>query len=63
MNEEGPVPDEAMENLKEAAQLIRATQNRLWSAGKIDPPVYRELTHRVSSGTGDDGSCVRRGQE
>jgi ABC-type enterobactin transport system permease subunit len=36
-----------MENLKEAARLVRATQNRLWSAGKIDHPNYRDLTHRV----------------
>ncbi len=38
-----------MGNLKEAARLVRATQNRLWSAGKIDHPDYRELIHRVSS--------------
>jgi hypothetical protein len=25
-----------MENLKEAVRLVGATQNRLWSAGKID---------------------------
>jgi ABC-type enterobactin transport system permease subunit len=49
VNEDGPVLDETMENLKEAARLVRATQNRLWSAGKIDHPDYRELTHRVSS--------------
>ena len=49
MNGEGPILDEAMENLKEAARLVRATQNRLWSAGKIDHPNYRNLTHRVSS--------------
>jgi ABC-type enterobactin transport system permease subunit len=49
VNGEGPVLEEAMENLKEAARLVRATQNRLWSAGKIDHLDYRELTHRVSS--------------
>jgi ABC-type enterobactin transport system permease subunit len=49
VNGEGPILDEAMENLKEAARLVRATQNRLWSAGKIDHPNYRNLTHRVSS--------------
>lgn len=38
-----------MENLNEAARLVRATQNRLWSAGKKDHPNYRDLTHRVSS--------------
>jgi len=46
---EGPVLEEAMENLKEAARLVRVTQNRLWSAGKIDHPNYRDLAHRVSS--------------
>ncbi len=49
MNEDGPILDEAMENLKEAARLVRATQNRLWSAGTIDHRDYQELTHRVSS--------------
>jgi hypothetical protein len=46
---EGPILDEAMENLMEAARLVRATQNRLWSAGMDDHPNYRDLTHRVSS--------------
>ena len=49
MNEEGSVLKEAMDNLKEAARLVRATQNRLWSAGKSDHPDYRELTYRVNS--------------
>jgi hypothetical protein len=44
VNEDGLVLDEAMENLKEAARLVRATQNRLWAAGKIDHSDYRELT-------------------
>jgi hypothetical protein len=44
---EGPVLDEAMENLKEAVRLVRATQNRLWSAGMYYHPNYRDLTHRV----------------
>jgi hypothetical protein len=46
-NEERPVLEEAIENLKESARLVRAAQNRLWSAGKIDHPAYRELTHRA----------------
>jgi hypothetical protein len=33
----------------EDARLVRATQNRLWSAAKIDHPNYRNLTHHVSS--------------
>jgi hypothetical protein len=37
-----------MENPKEDARLVRAVQNKLWSAGKIDHN-YRNLTHRVSS--------------
>jgi hypothetical protein len=49
VNAEGPILDEAMENLKEAARLIRVTQNTLWSAGMDDHPDYRDLTHRVSS--------------
>jgi hypothetical protein len=49
VNGEGPVLEEAMENLKEAARLVWATQNRLWSTGKIDHPKYRDLSHRVSS--------------
>ena len=36
-----------MENLKEAARLVRSTQNTLWSEGMNDHPNYRELTHRV----------------
>jgi hypothetical protein len=49
VNDEGPVLEEAMENLKEAVRLVRAAQNRQWSVGKIDHPDYRELIHRVSS--------------
>jgi hypothetical protein len=49
VKEEGAVLDEAMENLKEAARLVRATQNGLWPAGATDHPDYRELTHRISS--------------
>ena len=41
--------DEAMDNLREATQRIRATQNRLWSAGLEDHPNYRNLSHRLSS--------------
>jgi hypothetical protein len=48
LNGEEPILDEAMENLKEAARLVRATQNRLWATGRIDHPDYRDLTHRMS---------------
>jgi hypothetical protein len=47
VNRDGPILDEAMENLKEATRLVRATQNRLWSADMDDHPNYRDLTHRV----------------
>jgi hypothetical protein len=36
-----------MENLKEAARLVQATQNRLWSTGLDEHPTYRDLIHRV----------------
>ena len=36
-------------NLGEAAQRIRATRNRLWSADLEEHPNYRDLTHRVMS--------------
>ncbi len=47
MNAEGLILDKAMENLKEAARLVRTTQARLWSAGMDEHPNYRDLTHRV----------------
>jgi hypothetical protein len=47
VNGDGPVLDEAIENLREAARLVRATQNRLWSTGLDEHPNYRDLTHRV----------------
>ena len=49
MTNEEAILDEAMENLGEAGQRIRATRNRLWSAGLDDHPNYRDLIHRVSS--------------
>jgi hypothetical protein len=49
VTDEEAILDEAMDNLMEAAQRIRATQNRLWSVGLDDHPNYRNLCHRVSS--------------
>ena len=49
MNNEEPILDEAMDNLKEAAQRIRATQNRLRASGLVDHPDYGELSHRLSA--------------
>ena len=47
MFDEEAIFDEAMDNLRQAAQRIRATRNRLWSAGMDDHPNYQDLTHRV----------------
>jgi hypothetical protein len=49
VTDEEVILDEAMDNLREAAQRIRATRNRVWSAGMDEHPNYRDLTHRVSS--------------
>jgi hypothetical protein len=49
MSDEEAIFDEAMDNLRQAAQRIRATRNRLWSAGMDDHPNYRDLIHRISS--------------
>lgn len=49
MTDEEAVLDEAMDNLGEAAQRIRATRNWSWSAGLDDHSNYRDLTHRVST--------------
>jgi hypothetical protein len=46
-SEEAAILEEALDNLSEAAQKIRATQNRLWSAGLEDNPNYRALVHRL----------------
>ena len=49
MVDEDTLLDEAMDNLKEAGQLIRATQSLLRSQGKLDDADYRELALRLSS--------------
>jgi hypothetical protein len=49
MSDEEAILDEAMENLREAGQRIRATQASLWSAGMEQHPRYRELNHRLST--------------
>jgi hypothetical protein len=49
LRDEETILDEATDNLREAAQRIRATQNRLWSANLDDHPNYRNLSHRLSS--------------
>jgi hypothetical protein len=54
VNNEEPILDEAMDNLKEAAQRIRATQNRLRASGPVDHPDYfveaRRRSEQRSSG-------------
>jgi hypothetical protein len=44
-NEES-VLEEAVDNLREAARLVRATQNLMWSKGMTEDVNYRELLMR-----------------
>jgi hypothetical protein len=47
--DEDPVLDEAMDNLKEAGQRIRATQSLMRSQGMTDGENYRDLLSRLST--------------
>jgi hypothetical protein len=47
--DEDTVLEEAMDNLKEAGQRIRATQSLVRSQGMIDDADYRELVSRLST--------------
>jgi hypothetical protein len=49
MANEDTVLEEAMDNLKEAGQRIRATQSHMRSEGMIDDADYRELVSRLST--------------
>ena len=49
MADEGSVLEEAMENLKEAGQRIRATQSLMRSQGMTDGEDYRDLLTRLST--------------
>jgi hypothetical protein len=49
MAEEDPVLEEAMDNLKEAGQRIRATQSLMRSQGMNDGEDYRDLLTRLST--------------
>jgi hypothetical protein len=49
MADEDTVVEEAMENLKEAGQRIRATQSLMRSQGMTDDGDYRELVSRLST--------------
>ena len=45
--DEVSILDEATDNLKEAAQRIRATHNRLWSASLEQGPNYSDVSQCV----------------
>jgi hypothetical protein len=49
MADEGTVLKEAMDNLKEAGQRIRATQSLMRSQGITDGENYRDLLTRLST--------------
>jgi hypothetical protein len=49
MADEDTILEEAMDNLKEAGQRIRASQNLMRSQGMIDDGDYRELVSRLST--------------
>jgi predicted RNase H-like HicB family nuclease len=49
MADEVTVRDEAMDNLKEAGQRIRATQSLMRSGGMTDGEDYRDLLTRLST--------------
>ena len=48
MSEEQIILEEAMDNLREALQRLRAKQTRMWSTGLSEHPNYRELSTRLS---------------
>ena len=52
MADEDSVLDEAMDNLKEAGQRIRATQSLMRSQGMTDGENLRDLLTRLSSRRG-----------
>jgi hypothetical protein len=49
MANEDTVLDEAMDNLKDAGQRIRATQNLMRAQGMTDGENYRDLLTRLST--------------
>jgi hypothetical protein len=49
MADESSVLEEAMDNLKEAGQRIRATQSLMRSVGMTDGEDYRDLLTRLST--------------
>jgi predicted RNase H-like HicB family nuclease len=57
MADEDTVLDEAMDNLKEAGQRIRATQSLMRSQGMTDGENYRELLTRLSTALAMTGAA------
>ena len=49
MKDEETILDEATDNLKAAAQRIRATRNSLWAGSLDEHPDYKDLSQRLSS--------------
>jgi hypothetical protein len=49
MADEDSVLEEALDNLKEAGQRSRATQNLMRSEGRTDGEDYRDLLTRLST--------------
>jgi hypothetical protein len=62
MADEDTVLEEAMDNLKEAGQRIRATQNLMRSQGMTDCENYRDLPYASRYGARHDRSRILRGQ-
>jgi AmiR/NasT family two-component response regulator len=52
MADEDSVLEEAMDNLKEAGELIRATKNLMRSHGMTENENYRDLLTRLSTALG-----------
>jgi hypothetical protein len=59
MADEDTILEEAMDNLKEAGQRIRATQSLMRSEGMTDSEDYRDLLMRLY-GARHDRSCIPR---
>jgi hypothetical protein len=62
MANEDTVLEEAMDNLKEAGQRIRATQGLMRSEGMTDGENYRDLPYASLYGARHDRSRILRGQ-
>jgi predicted RNase H-like HicB family nuclease len=57
MADEDSVLEEAMDNLKEAGQRKRATQNLMRSVGMTDGENYRDLLTRLSAALAMTGAA------